>query len=312
MWYLLVLSFILSKRNEPMVKKMLFIYNPKAGKGLIRGKLSQILELFGQNHYEIVVHPTRERGDAKELVKNREEAYDLIVCSGGDGTLDEVVTGMIQSGTKTPIGYIPAGSTNDFGGSLSMPKNMLRAAEMITNGKNFACDVGSFNRDIFVYIAAFGLFTDVSYETPQDVKNVLGHMAYLLEGMKRLPAITSYPMKVTYDDNVIEDDFVFGMVTNSMSVGGFKRITGKYVKLDDGVFEVTLIKRPKNPIELNNIMISLLNRDIDTNAMYCFRTAKVVFESEDKLPWTLDGEYGGDHSRVEITNLHKAIDIRIG
>jgi len=295
-----------------MAGKMLFIYNPKAGKGLIRNKLSQILELFGSKGYEMVVHPTQNRGDAVKLVKERSDAFDLIVCSGGDGTLDEVVTGMIQSKKKTPIGYIPAGSTNDFGGSLSMPKNMLRAAAMIAEGRDFACDVGSFNQDVFVYIAAFGLFTDVSYETPQDVKNVLGHMAYLLEGMKRLSAISSYPMKVSYDDNVIEDDFVFGMVTNSMSVGGFKRITGKHVKLDDGVFEVTLIRKPKNPIELNNIMISLLNRDIDTNAMYCFRTAKVIFESEKELPWTLDGEYGGDHRKVEITNLHKAMDIRIG
>ena len=135
--------------------------------------------------------------------------------------------------------YIPAGSTNDFGGSLGLPKNMVRAAENIVNGNDFACDVGSFNEDVFVYIAAFGLFTDVSYETGQDMKNVLGHMAYLLEGMKRLSAIRSYPMRITYGDTTIVDDFIFGMVTNSASVGGFKRITGKNVRLDDGVFEVT-------------------------------------------------------------------------
>ena len=164
---------------------------------------------------------------------------------------------------------------------------------------------------LIVYIAAFGLFTDVSYETGQDMKNVLGHMAYLLEGMKRLSAIRSYPMRITYGDTTIVDDFIFGMVTNSASVGGFKRITGKNVRLDDGVFEVTLIKRPKNPIELNNIMVSLLNRDIDTDAMYCFRTSKVEITSAEPLSWTLDGEYGGTHTKVVIENICRGVDIRV-
>lgn len=294
-----------------MGKKLLFIYNPKAGKAQIKSKLADILDIFAEAEYEITVVPTRKRDDARLATAGRSKKYDLVVCSGGDGTLDEVVTGMMQSGFRTPIGYIPAGSTNDFGGSLGLPKNMVQAAQTIVSGRNFPCDVGSFNTDTFVYIAAFGLFTDVSYETEQEVKNVLGHMAYLLEGMKRLSAIRSFPMKVSYDDQVIEDDFIFGMITNSTSVGGFKNITGKNVKLDDGVFEVTLIRRPKNPIELNNIMISLVNRDIDMGAMYCFRTDRVVLESKEPVAWTLDGENGGNHERVEIRNLHQAIEIRV-
>lgn len=292
-------------------KRMLFIYNPKAGKAQIRNKLADILDVFAVAGYEITIHPTQKRGEAVELMEQREPVYDVVVCSGGDGTLDEVVTGMMKSSFRTPIGYIPAGSTNDFGGSLSLPKNMVQAAQTIVKGHNFACDVGEFNNDIFVYIAAFGLFTDVSYQTGQDMKNLLGHMAYLLEGMKRLSSIRSYQMKVCYQDHVIEEDFIFGMVTNSVSVGGFKRITGKNVLLDDGVFEVTLIKRPRNPMELNNIMVSLINRDIDTDAMYCFKTSKVSFESEDKVPWTLDGEFGGKHKKVHIENACKAIEIRI-
>lgn len=294
-----------------MGKKLLFIYNPKAGKAQIKSKLADILDIFAEAEYEITVVPTRKRDDARLATAGRSKKYDLVVCSGGDGTLDEVVTGMMQSGFRTPIGYIPAGSTNDFGGSLGLPKNMVQAAQTIVSGRNFPCDVGSFNTDTFVYIAAFGLFTDVSYETEQEVKNVLGHMAYLLEGMKRLSAIRSFPMKVSYDDQVIEDDFIFGMITNSTSVGGFKNITGKSVKLDDGVFEVTLIRRPKNPIELNNIMISLVNRDIDMGAMYCFRTDQVVLESKEPVAWTLDGENGGNHERVEIRNLHQAIEIMV-
>ncbi len=291
--------------------KMLFVYNPKAGKSRIRTKLSDILEIFTRGGYELTVCPTRGRGDATEIVAKRRKDYDMVVCSGGDGTLDEVVTGMIRSGFTTPIGYIPAGSTNDFGGSLGLPKNMVKAAQTIVDGRNFSCDVGKFNRDVFVYIAAFGLFTEVSYETDQTIKNVLGHMAYVLEGMKHLQSVRSYPMKVLYDDQVIEDEFIFGMITNSVSVGGFKNITGKNVQLDDGVFEVTLVKHPKNPVELNNIMISLLNRNIDTNAMYCFRTSKVTLLSEEKVAWTLDGEFGGEQTEVSIENLQQAIPIRI-
>ena len=294
-----------------MAKKLLFVYNPKAGKAQIRTKLADILNVFAEAEYEITVAPTRKQGDAKRIVENRSEDYELGVCSGGDGTLDEAVTGIIASGFRTPIGYIPAGSTNDFGGSLSLPKNMVRAAEIAVKGRNFPCDIGSFNTDVFVYIAAFGLFTDVSYETAQDVKNVLGHMAYLLEGMKRLSAVHSFPMRVEYEGNIIVDDFIFGMITNSVSVGGFKNITGKNVQLDDGVFEVTLIKRPRNPVELNNIMISLLDRNMDTNAMYCFRTSKLILESPEPVAWTLDGENGGSHRRVEIRNICKGIDIRV-
>lgn len=298
-----------------MDKKLLFVYNPKAGKALIKNKLAGILDVFAKAGYEMTVVPTQKRDDARAVVARRHKEYELLVCCGGDGTLDEVVTGMIQSGFRTPIGYIPAGSTNDFGGSLSLPKNMVRAAETIVQGENFQCDIGSFQyddvKDVFVYIAAFGLFTDVSYETDQDMKNVLGHMAYLLEGMKRLPAIRSFRLKVSWGENEVEDDFVFGMITNSISVGGFKNITGKKVKLDDGVFEVTLIKHPKNPVELNNIIISLLSRNVDTNVMYCFRTAQLALESVEPIAWTLDGENGGCHTKVTIQNMCKGMDIKV-
>lgn len=290
---------------------MLFVYNPRSGRALIKNKLADILDVFAGAGYEITVVPTQAHDDARDVVARRPDTYDLVVCSGGDGTLDEIVTGMIQSGFSTPIGYIPAGSTNDFGKSLSIPKNMLQAAKNIVQGVGFPCDYGRFNDDVFVYIAAFGLFTDVSYETGQEMKNVLGHMAYLLEGMKRLSSIRTFHMKVCWEENEVEEDFIFGMITNSISVGGFKNITGKNVKLDDGVFEVTLIKNPKNPVELSNIMLSLLNRDIDTDTMYCFRTDKLKLESEEPVAWTLDGENGGQHTKVEIQNVCRGIEIRV-
>lgn len=293
------------------MKKLLFVYNQHSGKAQIKNKLMEIIDAFTKNGYEVTCHPTQCSGDAIAQVRDRRPDYALIVCSGGDGTLDEVVTGMMQSSFQTPIGYIPSGSTNDFANSLKIPKNMLDATDMIIDGNFFSCDVGQFNQDTFVYIAAFGLFTDVSYETPQDMKNVLGHMAYILEGMKRLSYIKSYHMTVTADDVMVEGDFAFGMVTNSMSVGGFRKITGKNVMLDDGLFEVTLIKKPTNPIELNQLAHNMLTRKFDSDMMITFKTSKVEFDCEEDISWTLDGENGGIHNSVMIENKMRAISIAV-
>lgn len=294
-----------------MTEKMLFLYNPKAGKTQIQTKLSEIIQIFSSAGYEITVYPTRKTMDATEKVAQDAKNYDLLAVSGGDGTLNEAVTGLMRSGCSIPIGYIPSGSTNDFADSLHLSRDMVRAARDIVRGKGFCCDIGKFNDRNFVYIAAFGLFTDISYETKQDMKNMLGHLAYILEGIKRISAIQSYHMKVTCGTKTIEDDFMYGMVTNSVSVGGFKRITGKYVKLDDGEFEVTLIKKPKNAKELNELMTALVNRDIDAERIYCFKASSVSFESPEKVAWTVDGEFGGRHNRVLIENQCKAVEILI-
>lgn len=298
-------------------KKLFFVFNPRAGKAKIRNKLCEIIDLFVKAGYEVTVYPTQREGDAIRAVRDKKEEYDLLVCSGGDGTLDEIVNGMIKCDRQIPIGYIPAGSTNDFAGSLGIPKDMASAARVITEGRQYACDIGTFNEECFVYIAAFGLFTDVSYGTSQDIKNVLGHMAYILEGMKRLPSVRSCRLKVCYKDAekkdkvTLEDEFIFGMVTNSVSVGGFKRITGKYVQLDDGEFEVTLIRKPSNPLDINMIIAALLNRNINTDYMYCFKTSRITFESEEAIPWTTDGEFGGSHKTVKIKNMKQAVKIMV-
>ena len=298
------------------MKKLLFVYNPRAGKEMLKPRLSDVLDIFVKAGYEVTVHPTQAYRDAYYQIKEYEVGkYDLIACSGGDGTIDEVATGMMKRREMgkdvVPVGYIPAGTTNDFAKSLHIPRKPLAAADNAVKGVPFPCDIGKFNDSVFVYIAAFGIFTDVSYETDQAVKNVLGHMAYILEGAKRIFNIPSYKIKVEHDGEAIEDEFIFGMVTNSRSVGGFSNMVGKNIVFDDGLFEVTLIKRPKNPMELNNIMVSLLNRDIDTDAMYCFRTSKLEITSTDPLPWTLDGEYGGTHTKVVIENICKGMDIRV-
>lgn len=293
------------------MKKMLFIYNPNSGMGLLKPKLSDVLDIFVKGGYEVTVYPTQKYHDAVRKMGEYEEQYDLVACSGGDGTLDEVVTGMMKREDKVPIGYIPAGTTNDFASSLHISKNMLEAADTVVNGVPFACDVGEFNEDYFVYIAAFGLFTDVSYETKQSMKNVLGHLAYILEGTKRIFNIPSYRIKVTHDGETIEDEFIYGMVTNSRSVGGFKGITGKNVVFDDGKFEVTLFKTPRNPMELNEILGALALRKINPKRMYSFKTNEVHFETEEEIQWTLDGEFGGVHEEVVVKDCQKALEIMV-
>lgn len=298
------------------MKKLLFVYNPRAGKEMLKPRLSDVLDIFVKAGYEVTVHPTQAYRDAYYQIKEYEVGkYDLIACSGGDGTIDEVATGMMKrrevGKDVVPVGYIPAGTTNDFAKSLHIPRKPLAAADNAVKGVPFPCDIGKFNDSVFVYIAAFGIFTDVSYETDQAVKNVLGHMAYILEGAKRIFNIPSYKIKVEHDGEVIEDEFIFGMVTNSRSVGGFSNMVGKNIVFDDGLFEVTLIKTPKNPIALQEIIAALLIEQVDTKHMYTFKTKKITFDSVEEIPWTLDGEFGGEQDYVEIENVQKAMEIMV-
>lgn len=293
------------------MKRVLFVFNPHSGKAQIKNSLLEIVDAMVKADCEVTIYPTQGQGDAVRMVEEAAEDYDVIVCSGGDGTLDEAVTGMMRRKKQLPLGYIPAGSTNDFATSLGIPREMVQAAETAVNGKGFRCDIGAFNEDYFVYVAAFGLFTEVSYETSQEWKNVLGHAAYILEGAKRLHDIPSFLMQVEYNNKRVQDEFIFGMISNSTSVGGFKGMTGKDVLLDDGVFEVTLIKKPRNPIELNEIIASLINLVDDTDMVYSFKTSEVKFQARNPVAWTLDGEFGGEHTGVVVKNLCKAIEIVI-
>ena len=286
---------------------MFFIYNPHAGKARIRSNLLDIIDIFAKAGYEVTVYPTQRQGDATRATMERLEGYDIVVCSGGDGTLDEVVSGMLKSNERIPIGYVPAGSTNDFANSLMIPRNMLKAADVVVKGNQFACDMGAFNNDYFVYVAAFGLFTDVSYETKQEMKNALGHAAYVLEGTKRLTSVKAYQMEIEYDGNVIKDEFLFGMISNSLSVGGLKNFTGKNVKLDDGLFEVTLIKEPKLLVDFQSIAKDILRGESDSRYIYAFKTRHLKIKSEESIPWTLDGEYGGTHKEVDLMNLQQVL-----
>ena len=279
---------------------------------MIRNSLSYILEEFSVYDIDITVHPTTQAGDAIKVTQERGQEYDLIVCSGGDGTLDEVVTGMLRGGFKLPVGYIPAGSTNDFASSLGIPTKMRQAAASIAKGSLYFCDVGKLNSDeYFIYVAAFGVFTEVSYKTSQDMKNMLGHLTYLLEGMKSLSTLKSWHVKYSSKERSGEGDFLYGMVTNSNTVGGFKGITGGDVTMNDGLFEVTLIRMPDNIIDWPTI-INALATGAEHEKVISFKTSRLTIECDEELPWTTDGEYGGSYTKVVVRNIHKALPIILG
>lgn len=297
------------------MKKMYFIFNLLAGKAVIGDMLGDIIDAFTKAGYEVTARPTQENGDAVSAAAYAcNEGYDMIVCAGGDGTLSQCLHGVMSSGNRIPIGYIPAGSTNDFAKGLGIPKGIMESVRWITEGTPTPCDVGGFNNKYFTYIVAFGAFTNITYETSQQVKNIFGHAAYIVSGLLHLTSIRAKRMRIEYGDSVLEDDFVFGMVTNSSSVAGLLSLND--FLLDDGQFEVTLIKKPANIVQLNKIVYSLLNikEEIDRDYIKFFRTDSITFTSlgDEPITWTLDGEYGGDDTVNKIVNYQKAVSFMVG
>ena len=293
------------------MKKMLFIMNPKAGRTTLKNSLVDVLEVFCNNDYDVRTYLTKSADDAERVVAEEGVGYDVIVCAGGDGTLGNTVAGFMKSGLKIPLGYIPCGSTNDFARSMEIPMTAVEAAEMVVGAEPFSVDIGSLNDKYFVYVAAFGVFSDTSYATPQNMKNIFGHAAYVLQGIKSIANIPSYKMKITIDGEIQEGEFIFGMVSNSISVGGFKSITRKGVEFDDGLFEGVLIRTIKTPADLERVVRALLTGDISEKSMVSFRASNVLFEAEDPVAWTCDGEFGGEYKNTSIDIHRRAIDLLV-
>ncbi len=290
------------------MKKLLFIFNPSAGRGKIKNKLFDIINTFVKHGYKVTVFPTQNKGDATQIITRESELYDILVCAGGDGTLNEVISGQMFSGKVIPIGYIPAGSMNDVAHSLKISKEVKNAVQNIVTGSPKLLDVGKFNDKYFIYVAAFGAFTDVPYTTSQKNKNVIGILSYYLEGIKKISELKAKHVKVLYDNKVIEDDFILGFVTNSLYIAGFKNINYRKTSLNDGIFEMLLVKMPKNIFDLEAIISSLLNNKINENHLYYIQAAKLTVIS-DSMEWTVDGEFGGVYEKVEIENCNNAIEI---
>ena len=293
------------------MKRLLFIYNPQAGKGLVKNHLAAIVDLFTKAGSLVTIWPTQGKEDATHVAARQGWWYDRVVCCGGDGTLSETVSGLLTLDQPPVLGYIPAGTTNDFSKNLSLPRGVEKAAATAAAGVPRPCDMGRFNDRTFVYVAAFGIFTDVSYGTPQPFKSAFGHLAYVLEGATKLGDLgRSYHLKVEHDGGSLEGDFLYGMVTNTSSVGGFKIFPPHQVSLDDGVFEVVLIRQPRSLADFQETLLALARQSAGgSGRVEAFHTSRLTVSTPEPLPWTLDGEYGGDPETARIENLHHAITL---
>ncbi|MBQ6814124.1 MAG: YegS/Rv2252/BmrU family lipid kinase [Lachnospiraceae bacterium] len=292
------------------MKKLLFIYHAKSGTAGIARHLCEVIDIFIKSGYYVDAYQTQSPLDAKRQIVQRAKDFDMVVCSGGDGTLNEAVSGIMMLDNPPLLGYIPSGSTNDFAGSIGLKKNMVTNAKIAVGGSKYKVDVGTFNGNKnFVYVVAFGLFTEVSYSTSQGLKNVIGHQAYILEAIKSLPSIKAYKMRFEFDGKVIEDEFVYGMISNSRSVGGIKGLMGDDVVLDDGLYEVTLIKKPKKIQDLSGIVQAVINTKAKSEYIYRFKVSEIKVSSDEPVKWTVDGECGGEHKSVYVTNIPNAVTI---
>ena len=289
------------------MRKLLLLVNPNAGQRRVNKLLTEVIGVFNEGGYEVTVFLTTGPGSGIRIVEERAGAYDLVVCAGGDGTLNETITGILRSGADCPIGYIPCGSTNDFAATLKLSTDIVQAARDIMLGKPEEHDLGRWGERYFTYIASFGAFTRVTYTTPQNLKNALGHLAYVLSGITELPQIRSIPMRLEMDGEIVEGKYLFGAVSNSTSVGGVITLDPHLVDLRDGKFEVILVRLPKDPAELAQCITALQNHTYDSAAITFRSVSSLTVHQDPSLVWTLDGERAEGAEEIHIENLHRAI-----
>jgi YegS/Rv2252/BmrU family lipid kinase len=299
------------------MERLLFVFNPNSGKGQMKNRLLDIVKIFTEGGYEVTVYPTRAPGDGYSYILENGARFDVVCCSGGDGTLNETVGAVMKLNDRQkmniPVGYIPSGTTNDFAGSLGIPRDMRKAAQVVVDGKRFACDIGMAAMDNasrnFNYVAAFGAFTEVSYATPQELKNALGHQAYIIEGVRSLSELKPQYLRVKSEGIEVQGNFLYGMVSNTESVGGMKGITGRNVDLCDGLFEVTLVREINNPVEFQQAVGALITQDTEGNTMVeSFKTSHIEFECAQEVAWTFDGEFGGAHRSIIFDVKPQAVE----
>ena len=295
-------------------RRLLLIMNPKSGVMLAPKYMADIIERFSRTGYLTQVLMTTAKGDARDFAHEYGEEADIVVVSGGDGTLNEVIDGLISGGHDTPVGYIPSGSTNDFANSIGLPKNIFDCVDGIIYGTPHNVDIGSFNGRYFSYVASFGAFTSVTYSVPQNLKNIFGHSAYVLGGITELANLKAIHARITADpgtpdERVHEGDYLLGAVCNSKSVGGILRLDKLDVDMNDGLMEVLLVKMPKDILDLNDIAISMLGGTFKSGQIESFSARNVDIEIEEGTHWTLDGEYEEGSRLCKIHTLRSAVSL---
>ena len=296
------------RNGDDSLKKMLFVMNPYAGQRKANRYLTEILTIFNRAGYEVSVYMTEGPGDGARMVRRMAADVDVVACCGGDGTFNEAMTGVLESGADVPLGYIPAGSTNDFASSMKLPSNILEAARAIVEGEPERFDVGRFGDRYFAYVASFGAFTRASYATPQNIKNALGHTAYILEGIQELSQIRKEHVRLELEDGtVVEDDFIFGAISNSTSVGGILTLDPRQVDMGDGLFELLLVRAPRDLTEISECIRALRTQKYNCRMITFLPTRSVQVTASPEMNWTLDGEKEQGHEWVAAENLHHAI-----
>lgn len=292
------------------MKKLLLIMNPCSGKKKAAPALADIIAIFNRAGYDISTYMTAARGDGTRVAAERSKDYDILLCIGGDGTFNEIVSGLCAAGSRTPIAYIPAGSTNDFASSLKLSKDLRQAAHDIVAGTPRPLDIGRFNDRYFSYIASFGVFTRTSYATPQSLKNVLGHFAYILSGVKELTSLRTQHLRFCLDDGrIFEDDYIFGAISNSTSVAGILTLADELVDMNDGQFEVLLIRKPRDLMELNKCVLALMAQNYNTPMVTLASASRVEIDAPQDMDWTLDGEQADGAAHCVVENLHSAVNV---
>ena len=292
------------------MKKLLFVMNPYAGMRKGAKALADIIAIFNRADYEVITYMTAGSGDGRQIVAKQASQVDLVVCAGGDGTFNETVNGLLASGCDTPVGYIPCGSTNDFASSLQLQTNPVKAAQAIVDGDVTRYDIGKFGDRYFSYVASFGAFTKTSYTTPQSVKNALGHTAYLLSCVQELSQIRKEHLLIETSDQVIEDDFIFGAISNSTSVGGILTLDPKQVDMRDGKFELLLVRAPRDLLELSDCIRALQTQKYNCPMITFLSTSSLTVYANPEMDWSLDGERQAGSDRIFVENLYHAISIQ--
>ena len=292
-------------------RKLFFVINPRSGTMKAGAHLLKMVSILSNAGFSVTVYPTKSCGDATEVVSALDNSYDTVVCCGGDGTLNEVIAGMMKNRNNYKIGYIPAGTLNEWSLGLHIPRNLVEATRRITDGRLVKLDIGTFDDRYFGYAASFGALTEASYSANQQAKNVLGQAAYFFEGIRWLGNIKPVHLNIEYDGGSTEGDYIFGAVSNSLSVGGVIKLKESIVNLSDGLFEVALIKNPKNAIEFQALIGSIIAQNLNDPRIELFHTSSLVVTGESEMNWTLDGEMATGGKRVEIKNIHQAMEFYV-
>ena len=293
-----------------MDKKLLLIVNPCSGKARMKTELLKVVRIFSDAGFSVTVYPTKERLDATRLIGTLTPGeFDRIVVCGGDGTLNEVITGLMQTNLRCTLGYVPAGTLNEWSAGLHISRNIAQAAKDIVSGEAIKLDIGQFDDGYFSYTASFGAFTSASYSAPQDMKNLLGQAAYFVEGIKSLGNIKPVRLRIVTEDRTVEGKYLFGAISNSLSVGGIVKYNEAKVKLNDGKFEILLVKDPGNLLKFQPIIDGILKQDFDREDLEFFTAESLEITGGEGMAWTLDGEYKKGGEKVVIRNIHDAIEL---